>query len=358
MRLSDFDYDLPDELIADQPCAERDGSRLLFVPRDPAAPARHAHFRDITDFLHPDDVLVLNDSRVIPARLFGARRPGGGACELLLLEPAAPGADTEWICLARPGKKLRPGTVIDIAEGFTTEVMEDCGDGEKRVAFRGDRSLDDLLEAHGAMPLPPYILARRGERGSRPEDRERYQTVYAREKGSVAAPTAGLHFTPELLATIESMGVTVLRTTLHVGAGTFLPVKADHIADHKMHSESYHVPEETAGAINAARAAGRRIVAVGTTTTRTLETAAAATGRVEAGPGVSELMIAPGYAFRAVDALVTNFHLPRSTLLFLVSALTGRERLLALYAEAVARRYRFFSYGDAMFIEGRVKGEG
>jgi S-adenosylmethionine:tRNA ribosyltransferase-isomerase len=355
---SHYDYDLPEWLIAAEPTDRRDASRLLVVPRDAAAPLGHHHFRDLPGFLRPGDVLVLNDSRVLPARLFGQRLPGGGACEVLLLEPRPPAPEGHelWTALARPGKRLRPGTRIAFAEDFHAVVEADLGAGEKLLRFPGPVPLREALERHGQMPLPPYILARRGERASRPEDRERYQTVYARPEGSVAAPTAGLHFTDELLGEIRALGVEIARVTLHVGAGTFQPITADDIADHVLHTERYDVPAETADAINAARGQGRRIVAVGTTSVRTLESAVAADGRVRPGAGATGLMIAPGYRFRVVDALVTNFHLPRSSLLCLVAALIGRERLLAIYREAIAREYRFYSYGDAMFVEGSTGG--
>lgn len=351
MDIADFDFELPEHLIADAPLPQRDASRLLVLPDDPAAAVAHRRFRDLPELLREGDLLVMNDSRVLPARLLGRRLPGGGGCEALLLAPMAPdGAGrATWSALCRPAKKLKPGTRLDFG-ALAAEVLEDLGEGEKRLALEGDGDIDALLDAAGTMPLPPYILARRGERASRDEDRERYQTVYAREKGSVAAPTAGLHFTPDLLDRLAARGVRRAWVTLHVGAGTFLPVKAERLEDHRMHSEWYRVPEEAAAEIEAARAEGRRVVAVGTTTVRTLETAADAQGRVRTGAGESRLLIAPGHRWRVVDALVTNFHLPKSTLLALVAAAAGRERILAAYREAIAEGYRFYSYGDAMLL--------
>ncbi|MDK2971273.1 MAG: S-adenosylmethionine:tRNA ribosyltransferase-isomerase [Candidatus Sumerlaeota bacterium] len=351
---SHYDYELPEELIADRPAERRDGSRLLVVPPGQGAPLEHRAFSDLPEYLRAGDVLVLNDSRVIPARLYGKRLPGGGQCEALLLEPCSPTGDgvERWTALVRPGKKLKPGTRIVFGEGFEAVVEEELGGGEKRVRFACDGTLAEALDRHGHMPLPPYILARRGEKGSRPEDRERYQTVYARADGSVAAPTAGLHFTPELLAELQARGVEIARVTLHVGAGTFQPITAEDIGEHVLHMEHYTVPEAAAETVNRAKAEGRRVVAVGTTSVRTLESAAGADSVVRAGVASTALMIAPGYRFRVVDALVTNFHLPRSSLLCLVAALMGRERLLAVYAEAIGRGYRFYSYGDSMFVGG------
>lgn len=353
-RTDDYDYHLPDELIAAEPAPVRDASRLLVVPRDSSMPPRHHVFHDLPRFLRAGDVLVLNDSRVLPARLLGTREGAAGVCEALLLSPLADdgGGGSRWTALVRPGKKLKTGTRLHFPGDLHAIIEEERDGGERVLRFElAGADLRAALERHGTMPLPPYILARRGERAARPEDRERYQTVYARPHGSVAAPTAGLHFTPELLAQIESMGVAIARVTLHVGMGTFAPIATDRIADHKLHVEEYEVSDASAATINAARAAGRRVIAVGTTSTRTLETAVDAEGRVVAGRGESGLMIAPGHRWRVVDGLVTNFHLPKSSLLCLVAAMIGRERLLALYAEAIRERYRFYSYGDAMFLE-------
>ncbi len=347
-----YDYHLPEELIADAPCPNRAESRLMAVPAKPGAPPVHARFQDLRQFLRPGDLLVVNDSRVIPARLFGRREPGGGQCEVLLLSPAAPAENGQprWKAMVRPGKRIRPGCRIAFAEDFAGEVEDDLGGGERLIRFECHESLHDALDRHGNMPLPPYILARRGERLSREEDRTRYQTVYARHDGSVAAPTAGLHFTEGLLDALARDGIEHVRVTLHVGAGTFQPITADRVTDHAMHSEYYEIAPATALAITRAKSEGRRVVAVGTTSVRTLETAATAPGVLEPGAGESTLLIVPGYKFKLIDGLITNFHLPRSTLLCLVSALTGRPRLLDLYAQAIAERYRFYSYGDAMLV--------
>lgn len=349
---SDYDYHLPEELVAAHPAARRDESRLMVLPPDAAAPPLHRTFRDIVEHLRAGDLLVANDSRVLPARIYGRRVPGGGACEVLLLRPHAPAADgsQRWSALARPGKKLKAGARIEFAPDFHAAIESDLGDGEKLLRFDCAGDFRSALDRHGSMPLPPYILARRGERGSTDEDRERYQTVYAEPEGSVAAPTAGLHFTEDLLARIAALGVEFRRVTLHVGAGTFQPIATERIDEHRMHSEVYEVPAATADAIARARREGRRVIAVGTTTVRTLETAALADGTVRPGGGESTLMIKPGFRLQVVDGLVTNFHLPRSTLLCLVSALCGRERVLDAYREAVARQYRFYSYGDAMLL--------
>ena len=350
-QTSDWDYELPEELIAEHPTERRDASRLLMVPKS-GGPVRHRHFRDITDYLREGDLLVMNDSRVLPARLFGKRLPGGGACEALLLRPIAEtkGDAERWTALMRPGKKLKPGSAVEFAPGFGAVVEESLPGGEKVLRFASELPLSDQLERHGNMPLPPYILARRGEKESRPEDRERYQTVYAREQGSVAAPTAGLHFTEELLAKLRDRGVDMTWVTLHVGAGTFQPITTERITEHPMHEEIYQVAPETAEKVTRAKREGRRVVAVGTTSVRTLESAAPEKGVMEPRTESTSLMIAPGYEYKLVDALITNFHLPRSTLLLLVGAMIGRERLLEIYEEAVRERYRFYSYGDAMFI--------
>lgn len=352
LLVASYDYDLPPELIAVCPAERREHSRLLVVPPVPALP-QHRHFYDLPDLLRPGDVLVLNDSRVLPARLFGRRAGGGGGlCEVLLLDPQepGPGAVERWSCFVRPGKKIRQGTRLEFAPGFAATVESVLEGGERVLAFECDGPLRETLERHGSMPLPPYILARRGERTSRPEDRERYQTVYAERDGSVAAPTAGLHFTSELLERLGPQGVEVLRVTLHVGAGTFRPITADRIDEHRMHVESYDISQETAQQLTRARREGRRIVAVGTTTVRTLESSTDTHGVVRAGANATALMIRPGHRFRLVDALITNFHLPRSTLMCLVAAMIGRQRLLDVYAEAIREKYRFYSYGDAMFI--------
>jgi S-adenosylmethionine:tRNA ribosyltransferase-isomerase len=338
----DFDYDLPAASIAQEP-APRGESRLLVLDRQ--GPGRHSRVRDLPRLLHPGDLLVLNDTRVIPARLYG-RSAGGGRMEILLIERVA---ERDWDALVRPGRRARPGAMIELAEGLTAEVIDKREDGRHRLRFT--EPVEPHLDRLGHIPLPPYI-----HRPDTPEDRERYQTVFARQPGAVAAPTAGLHFTAKLLEEIAAAGVEIVRVTLHVGIGTFKPVSAERIEEHRMESERYEIGEETAGAIRRARAAGRRIVAVGTTVVRTLESAAQeGGGEVRAGSGATRLFITPGYRFQVVDALLTNFHLPCSTLLMLVSAFAGRERVLAAYEEAIREGYRFYSYGDAMLAERAIR---
>ncbi|HTG34892.1 MAG TPA: tRNA preQ1(34) S-adenosylmethionine ribosyltransferase-isomerase QueA [Thermoanaerobaculia bacterium] len=340
MLTRDFDYDLPAASIAQEP-APRGESRLLVLDRQ--GPERHSRVSDLPGLLHPGDLLVLNDTRVIPARLYG-RSAGGGRMEILLIERVA---EREWDALVKPGRRARPGAVFSLDEGLAAEVIDKHEDGRHRLRFT--EPIEPHLDRLGHIPLPPYI-----HRPDTPEDRERYQTVFARQPGAVAAPTAGLHFTAALLAEIAAAGIEIARVTLHVGIGTFKPVAAERIEEHRMESERYEIGEETAGAIRRARAAGRRIVAVGTTVVRTLESAAlAGEGEVRAGSGATKLFITPGYQFQGVDALLTNFHLPRSTLLMLVSAFAGRERVLAAYEEAITNGYRFYSYGDAMLAERR-----
>jgi len=368
VKTSDFDYYLPPELIATHPAPRRDSSRLLVMDRE-SGKVRHDHFGALTGELRSGDCLVLNDSRVIPARLIGRRR-GGGRAELLLLEPDGDGA---WRAMAKPAKKLRPGDRIELipaGNGAGEEAwatIETAGsEGLRTVRFESRLPAAEILERFGRMPLPPYILSARKHERPTPEegpeeedseavfdseDRERYQTVYAEPAGSVAAPTAGLHFTPELLSRLQVAGVEIQRVTLHVGPGTFAPIKAGHIEDHRMHREPYEIGEAAAAAIERARRdPGRRVIAVGTTVTRTLEACVARHGSVVATRETTDLMIVPGHEFRAIDGLVTNFHLPRSTLLMLVAAFTRREAVRAAYAEAVCEGYRFYSYGDAMFI--------
>ena len=338
MNVDLFDFELPRELIAERPVSPRDSARLLLVGESLA----DHHVRDLIDCLRPGDVLVSNDTRVIPARLFGKR--GEAGVELTLHERIA--LDT-WKAFARPAKKLKPGDLVRFSDEFTAAVAEKGEAGE--VTMRFDRSGDALmlaLEAHGRMPLPPYI--RKGEADE--ADRADYQTVFAREKGAVAAPTAGLHFTPELLAALDAKGVQRLTVTLHVGAGTFLPVKVDDTKDHKMHSERGVVSAEVAAAINAAKAAGGRVVAVGTTSLRLLESAASEDGLLHPFDGATDIFITPGYRFRLVDVLMTNFHLPRSTLFMLVSAFAGLDRMKAAYEHAKKSGYRFYSYGDACLL--------
>jgi S-adenosylmethionine:tRNA ribosyltransferase-isomerase len=369
VKTADFDYELPPELIAQRPAERRDGSRLLVlrrgteaVGRQPSAvsaserrvspdlspltshPLNHHVFSELPSFVASGDVVVVNDSRVIPARLL-ATRAGGGKAEVLLVSREADGA---WRALVRPGSRIRAGGVLELGDGDRVEIVAHLSDGQRRVRLEGPGGADAVLARRGRVPLPPYI-----KRDPTDLDTERYQTVYAAAPGSVAAPTAGLHFTPELLAAVEARGARIARVTLHVGPGTFRPVGVGDPERHHLDPEAYVVPPEAADAIAAARAAGGAVWAVGTTVTRTLEACAAAEGAdgaVRAGAGWTSLFIRPGHTFRVVDHLVTNFHLPRSTLLMLVAAFAGRERVLEAYREAVARRYRFYSYGDAMAI--------
>ena len=340
MKTSDFYYDLPQELIAQTPLDRRDASRLMVLDKVTGA-VEHRHFYDLPSLLRPGDCLVLNDSRVLPARLLGHREPGGGAAEVLLLNDKG---DKTWECLVRPGKKMKPGTKLSFGDGLlTAEVTETLEGGNRLVRFHYDGIFLELLEQLGKMPLPPYIKAEL-------QDPERYQTVYSREVGSAAAPTAGLHFTKELLEQIQAMGVSLAYVTLHVGLGTFRPVKEEEITDHEMHSEYCMISKETAETINETRRKGGRVICVGTTSCRTIESWAAEDGTLKESAGWTSIYIYPGYRFKVLDALITNFHLPESTLVMLVSALAGREHILAAYEEAVREKYRFFSFGDAMFI--------
>ena len=340
MKTSDFYYDLPQELIAQTPLDKRDTSRLMTLDRVTGA-VEHHHFYELPDFLNPGDCLILNNSRVLPARLLGQRLPGGGACEILLLIDRG---DKVWECLVRPGKKMRPGARVSFGNGeLTAEIVGEVEGGNRLVRFDYEGIFLEVLERLGKMPLPPYIKEEL-------QDQERYQTVYSKVLGSAAAPTAGLHFTPELLEKIASKGIGIGYVTLHVGLGTFRPVKEEEITDHEMHSEFCTIPQETADLINRTKAGGGRCICVGTTSCRTLESWAAEDGHMEAKAGWTNIYIYPGYHFKVMDGLVTNFHLPESTLIMLVSAFAGREHVLAAYAEAVKERYRFFSFGDAMFI--------
>ncbi len=339
MKKTDFYYDLPQELIAQTPLEKRDSSRLLCLDKN-TGEWEHRHFTDLPSLLRPGDCLVMNDSRVIPARLFGTR-PTGGSVEVVLLRDLGNG---DWECLTRPGRKTPPGTQLSFGNGeLTACVMRAGDDGNKILHFSYEGIFLEILEKLGQMPLPPYIKAEL-------KDKERYQTVYAKDPGSAAAPTAGLHFTRELMDTLRDMGVTLAYITLNVGLGTFRPVKEENIEDHPMHSEYCVIPEETARAVNDARAKGGRIISVGTTSCRTLESFAHEDGTLESAGGWTDIFIYPGYRFKAIDGLITNFHLPESTLIMLVSALAGRENILKAYKEAVDKRYRFFSFGDAMFI--------
>ncbi len=343
MLLEDFDYYLPPELIAQEPAEKRDAARLMTLDRR-SGTIGESGFAAIAGLLRNGDLLVLNDTRVIPARLFGTKE-SGGKVELFLVK-RLPQLRETWQCLIRSSKPARPGTLIRLPDGITASVQE-RGEGDTWiVSFSPSEGFEVWLEQAGSMPLPPYIKRTAGE-----SDRQRYQTVFAREKGAVAAPTAGLHFTAELLKSIEERGIGIATLTLHVGLGTFLPVRVDDPREHRMHREYFHIPEKTATAVNERKKNGGRVVAVGTTATRALEQAATDDGTLTAGAGEADIFIYPGYAFKIVDALITNFHLPKSTLLMLVSAFAGREHLLAAYAEAVRRRFRFYSYGDAMYIE-------
>ncbi len=344
MRSADFDYHLPPTSIAQAPLAERDASRLMILSRD-EQPARHSTFRDLPAILAPGDLLVVNSSRVFPARLLGERR-GGGAAEILLVRPLD---ETRWLALLRPGRRLRPGMHVRIADGLDVEIGAGQADADGarpvRLILPQSLTLEQALERFGHTPLPPYI-----ERADSAADRERYQAIYARERGSIAAPTAGLHFTEQLLARCAARDIEHAEIVLHVGPGTFRPVKVDDVTQHRVDAERYFIPPPTVAALERTRARGGRVVAVGTTTTRTLEAASDAAGRVQAGPGETALVITPGYRFRVVDALLTNFHLPRSSLLLLVAAFAGPQRVLSAYAEAVEAGYRFYSYGDAMLL--------
>ena len=340
MNVSDFYYELPEKLIAQDPLDRRSDSRLMVLDRK-ANTITHRHFRDITEYLKPGDCLVINDTKVIPARLLGVKKDTGAAAEILLLKNKG---NNLWETLVRPGRKLRPGAVVVFGDGLLTGTIEDITEGGNRlVRFSYEGIWEELLDRLGEMPLPPYITHKL-------QDRNRYQTVYATHAGSAAAPTAGLHFTEELLKELEDKGINIARLTLHVGLGTFRPVKVKTVEEHEMHSEYYELSEEAAEMINRTREAGGRVIAVGTTSTRTLETAAAGGLPLKACSGWTDIFIYPGYSFRVVDGLITNFHLPESTLIMLVSAFYDREHVLAAYKTAVEERYRFFSFGDAMLL--------
>ena len=338
---SDFEYELPKELIAQHPLENRSDSRLMHLDRT-TGKVSHLSFRDVTGFLKPGDCLVLNDTRVIPARLMGRRTDTGGVVEVLLLRRREL---MLWECLVKPGKKARPGMKLEFGDGrLRAEVKEIADEGNRLIKFETDgRPFEQVLDELGQMPLPPYITEKL-------QDRSRYQTVYAKHDGSAAAPTAGLHFTPELLKEIESTGIKLCYVTLHVGLGTFRPVKEENILSHHMHSEWYEISDQAARMINETKKAGGRVICVGTTSCRTIESAGNDDGSVNAGSGDTDIFIYPGYKFKVMDGLITNFHLPGSTLIMLVSAFAGRDRVLAAYNEAVAEKYRFFSFGDAMII--------
>ena len=340
LKKSDFYFDLPKELIAQDPLADRASSRLLCLDKYTGATSHHV-FREVVNYLKPGDCLVLNNTKVIPARLYGVKEDTGAAIEVLLLKRKE---DNQWETLVRPGKKCKPGTRLVFGEGLLhAQVLDVLEEGNRLIQFHYDGIFEEILDQLGQMPLPPYITHQL-------KDKNRYQTVYAKYDGSAAAPTAGLHFTKELLQKVKDMGVDIAEVTLHVGLGTFRPVKVENVLDHHMHSEFYMVSQEAADKINRAKESGHRVIAVGTTSTRTLEAAADENGRLYETSGWTEIFIYPGYQFKVLDGLITNFHLPESTLIMLVSALAGREHVLAAYEEAVKEKYRFFSFGDAMFI--------
>ena len=347
MDVKDFYFDLPQELIAQDPLEDRSSSRLLVLDKETGA-VEHRVFRDIVSYLRKGDCLVINDTKVIPARLYGVKEGTQAKIEVLLLKRRA---DDVWEVLVKPGRKARPGAVIQFGEGLLTgKVIDVVEEGNRLIQFSYQGIFEEILDQLGQMPLPPYITHQL-------KDKNRYQTVYAKHEGSAAAPTAGLHFTEELLKQIEEKGVKIAHVTLHVGLGTFRPVKVDNVQDHHMHSEFYIVEEEEAKKINDTKKAGGRVICVGTTSCRTLESAAGEDGVLKAGNGWTDIFIYPGYRFKILDALITNFHLPESTLVMLVSALAGREHVLAAYEEAIRERYRFFSFGDAMFIASHPEQE-
>ncbi len=342
LRKQDFDYDLPEELIAQTPLKDRSASRLMVLNKETGEISHH-HFKEIVNYLHPGDTLVLNDTKVIPARLYGEKIGTGGSMEFLLLKRCT--EENCWEVIVRPGKRAREGAKFSFGGGkLLAEVVRVKEDGNRIVRFQYEGVFENILDEIGQMPLPPYIKAKL-------EDKDRYQTVYSKYKGSAAAPTAGLHFTEDLLSQIKQMGVSIAYVTLHVGLGTFRPVKEDNVLEHKMHTEEYFVTQENADIINATHERGGRVISVGTTSTRVLESVADENGRVYACHEQTDIFIYPGYRFKVIDALITNFHLPESTLIMLVSALASREKVLAAYKEAVKERYRFFSFGDAMLIQ-------
>ena len=341
MKTSDFYYDLPKELIAQDPLEDRSSSRLLHLSMKDGS-VEHRHFTDILDYLKKGDCLVINDTRVIPARLYGHKEETGALIEILLLKRRE---NDIWECLVKPGKKARPGARITFGNGILTgEITDIVEEGNRLIQFHYEGIFEEILDQLGEMPLPPYITHKL-------QDKNRYQTVYAKHDGSAAAPTAGLHFTEKLLEKVKEKGVNIAHVTLHVGLGTFRPVKVDDVEQHHMHSEFYMVEEDQAKLINDTKKQGGRVISVGTTSCRTLESAADENGILRAGSGWTEIFIYPGYRFKMIDGLITNFHLPESTLMMLVSALAGKERIMAAYEEAVQERYRFFSFGDAMFID-------
>ena len=345
MRTADFYYDLPEELIAQDPLEDRSSSRLMHLDKV-TGELEHTDFKHIVNYLQPGDCLVINDTKVIPARLYGNKKDTGALIEILLLKRRE---NDIWECLVKPGKKARPGAQIIFGDGLLMgEIIDIVEEGNRLIQFHYDGIFEEILDQLGEMPLPPYITHKL-------EDKNRYQTVYAKNEGSAAAPTAGLHFTPELLQQVQDMGVQIAHVTLHVGLGTFRPVKVDDVESHHMHSEFYIVEEDQAKLINDTKKNGGRVISVGTTSCRTLESATSEDGIVKAGSGWTEIFIYPGYRFKCIDGLITNFHLPESTLLMLVSALAGKDHIMHAYEAAVKERYRFFSFGDAMFIESKEK---
>lgn len=340
MNVKDYDYDLPEELIAQDPLEDRSSSRLMVLDRQ-TGDVEHKHFTDILEYLHPGDCLVINNTKVIPARLFGVKEDTQAKIEVLLLKRKE---NDIWETLVKPGKKAKPGTKIIFGEGLLTgEVVDVVEEGNRLIQFHYEGIFEEILDQLGEMPLPPYITHKL-------KDKNRYQTVYAKNEGSAAAPTAGLHFTKELLEKVKEKGVNIAHVTLHVGLGTFRPVKVDDVESHHMHSEFYIVEEDQAKLINDTKKAGKRVIAVGTTSCRTLESATGEDGILKSGSGWTEIFIYPGYHFKMIDALITNFHLPESTLVMLVSALAGKENIMHAYETAVQEKYRFFSFGDAMII--------
>lgn len=344
MQLNDFDFALPEELIAQQPAARRDASRLMCLERATRQLVCR-QFADLPEYFRSGDVLVLNDTQVIPARLLGHKQTGGKIEIFLVRRDMQSSSAEEWFCLTKSSKSPRAGTEVQLGDGLKAEILAEADHPYRRVRFHCEGDFMQRVEKIGHLPLPPYIKREDGQ-----EDRSRYQTVFAREKGAVAAPTAGLHFTDQMLNRLRELGVEIHSLTLHVGLGTFLPVRVEDVRQHKMHTELYNVPQATADAVNQARQQGRRVIALGTTSARTLETAVSEDGKLLAGPGESDIFIYPGHRFKLIDALITNFHLPKSTLLMLVSAFAGQEFILSAYQQAVEERFRFFSYGDCMLI--------
>ncbi|MBN1958078.1 MAG: tRNA preQ1(34) S-adenosylmethionine ribosyltransferase-isomerase QueA [Desulfuromonadales bacterium] len=344
MLLNDFNYTLPEDLIAQIPTAQRDASRLMCLDRNLGS-IETGSFSDILNYFRPGDVLVLNDTRVIPARLIGRKQTGGRVEVFLVRSYKQAESHEDWLCLTKTSRSLKYGTVVSFSPEFKAEILEPVDESYRRVRFFCPGDFMAAVERYGHLPLPPYI-----KRKDTSDDRSRYQTVFARENGAVAAPTAGLHFTEKILQQLQAKGVEILNLTLHVGLGTFIPVRVEDIRQHRMHSEFYRISEKTANSVNCARAAGHRVFALGTTSARAMETSSTDSGELMAGSGESDIFIYPGYTFKVVDALVTNFHLPKSTLLMLVSAFAGRDFILSAYHRAIAERFRFFSYGDCMLI--------